>query len=992
MIDVSGVRFKKTGKIYYFDPRDIDTKIGDNVIVETSRGIEYGTVVIKKELKEEEILTELKPVLRIASPEDDLRQLDNRNDAREALIICENKCKEHKLNMKLIGCEYTFDRGKLLFYFTADGRIDFRELVRDLASIFRTRIELRQIGVRDEAKKIGGLGPCGRPCCCRAFLSEFSPVSIKMAKDQELSLNPTKISGLCGRLMCCLKYEQDGYECIFKKMPRLGEFVMTDRGEGTVIDKYTIQELVKIQFQNGEDIEVEIRDLDQIKRSGKMNKNFTQLNSSLKDEEVRESELKDLEEWPWFIKVYYFMKIKLLIQKIHSKIKLFFYKKLGNTDGAIEIGAFILAAVLTLASSYYLQDLLNNKYLGFLIAFAFIFSLVRIILYLLEFPIVYIKKIKSKNIILFSATSYASYKLIYDMPGMEEFTDLQNYLIIFLVSLLFFLFSKSLISLIKNKKISFFISFIISAMPMILILYFLFTPGFSKFEGKIENYKKGPESPEKYSVIEKDYQGGQVNLLPYVHYTGRTKKVRDKILGDQLIKTPIKGRIYLPDNNRENAIVFIFHGNHRATEKSHLGYDYLGRYLSKRGIGLVSVDMNILNGLDYFSLSDENDARAILGLENIKYILEESEFKNKIKKEIFLGGHSRGGEAASLACYFNDYGKNPEDATRKLDYNFKIKGLINLAATYGQYKPTNKNLALQNINYLVLHWTNDYDLDTFEELALYREIKNTDENLFKAAIYIGGANHGNFNTRWKDMDTDYIEGLYLEKSNLFKGEDQRKITSILIENFVNKSLNKDYDQNIFYDIEKSQTAYPEGIYYQMYSEGNEKILMDFEEDNNINTGSLKNSKIRYTGFTKIREKNYDLVEDHQETLLSLNFNEKGLLEFLPQENLKMENYFSIDLKKDKNIKISLNIRDNYGETGVISLEDYKKLKEPYKVQMTKIETLRDNYTYTSSLETVRVPMEDIKKKNPKINLDKIKYIDLIFEGNGNVEMYGVKIK
>ena len=178
----------------------------------------------------------------------------------------------------------------------------------------------------------------------------------------------------------------------------------------------------------------------------------------------------------------------------------------------------------------------------------------------------------------------------------------------------------------------------------------------------------------------------------------------------------------------------------------------------------------------------------------------------------------------------------------------------------------------------------------------------------------------------------------------------------------------------------------------MYSEGNEKILMDFEEDNNINTGSLKNSKIRYTGFTKIREKNYDLVEDHQETLLSLNFNEKGLLEFLPQENLKMENYFSIDLKKDKNIHLSLNIRDNYGETGVISLEDYKKLKEPYKVQMTKIETLRDNYTYTSSLETVRVPMEDIKKKNPKINLDKIKYIDLIFEGNGNVEMDGVKIK
>ncbi len=992
MIDVSGVRFKKTGKIYYFDPKDIETKIGDNVIVETARGIEYGKVVIKKELKEEEILTELKPVLRIANQEDDLRQLNNRNDAREALIVCENKCKEHKLDMKLIGCEYTFDRGKLLFYFTADGRIDFRELVRDLASVFRTRIELRQIGVRDEAKKIGGLGPCGRPCCCKAFLSEFSPVSIKMAKDQELSLNPTKISGLCGRLMCCLKYEQDGYECIFKKMPRLGEFVMTDRGEGTVIDKYTIQELVKIQFQNGEDTEIELRELDQIKRSGKMNKNFIQLSSSLKDEEVQESELKNLEEWPWFIKVYYFMKIKLLIQKIHSKIKIFFYKKLGNTDGAIEIGALILALTLTLACSYYLQDLLNNKYAGFLISFAFIFSLVRIILYLLEFPITYIKKIKSKNITLFLATNYASYKLIYEMPGMEEFTDPQNYLIIFLVSILFFLFSKSLISIIKNRKIEIFIGFIIFSMPMILIIYFLFTPGFSNFEGKIENYKKGPESPEQYKVIEKDYQGGQINLLPYVHYAKKTKKVRDKILGGQLEKAPIKGRIYLPDNKIKNPVLFIFHGNHRATEKSHLGYDYLGRYLSKRGIGLVSVDMNILNGLDNFSLSDENDARAILGLENIKYIIEESEFKNKIEKEIFLGGHSRGGEAATLACYFNNYGKNPEDQTKKIDYNFKIKGLINLAATYGQYDPTNKNLAPQNINYLVLHGTNDYDLDTFEELALYREIKNTDENLFKAAIYIGGANHGNFNTRWKDMDTDYIEGLYLEKSNLFKGEDQRKLTSILIENFVNKSLNKKYDQNIFYDIEKSQTAYPEGIYYQMYSEGNEKILMDFEEDNNINTGSLENSKIRYTGFTKIREKNNDLVEDHQETLLKLDCSKKGLLEILPGKNLKMKKYFSIEIKKDKNIKITLEIIDKNGEKSLVDLDQYKKLKEPYKVQKTKIETIKDDYTYTSSLETVKAPIEDIKKENPKIKLEEIKYIDLLFEGNGQAEIDGAKIK
>ncbi len=211
MIEIAGIRFKRTGKIYYFDPIDIDLKIGDYVIVETVRGLEFGAVELLKDIDEESIKGELKPVIRLASQEDKNINVENRNKAKEAIIICEQKVEEHGLDMKLISCEYTFDRSKLLFYFTADGRVDFRELVRDLASIFKTRIELRQIGVRDQAKFVGGLGCCGRPTCCSTFLSEFSPVSIKMAKDQNLSLNPTKISGICGRLMCCLKYEQDGY-------------------------------------------------------------------------------------------------------------------------------------------------------------------------------------------------------------------------------------------------------------------------------------------------------------------------------------------------------------------------------------------------------------------------------------------------------------------------------------------------------------------------------------------------------------------------------------------------------------------------------------------------------------------------------------------------------------------------------------------------------------------------------------------------------------
>ncbi|MET3616951.1 cell fate regulator YaaT (PSP1 superfamily) [Peptoniphilus olsenii] len=295
MIDVAGVRFKRTGKIYFFDPKDLSLKINDDVIVETVRGLEYGKVMLLKDIDEEDIKGELKPVIRVATFEDKNINIENRNSAREAIIICEQKVEEFDLDMKLISCEYTFDRSKLLFYFTADGRVDFRELVRELASIFRTRIELRQIGVRDEAKFIGGLASCGRCTCCSTFLSEFSPVSIKMAKDQNMSLNPTKISGLCGRLMCCLKYEQEGYECINKKIPRVGEIVITGKGKGTVVATYTIQELVKVLFEYEDQNEIEYYDLSDIKRTREFNKHFIQQSDYLNVEEYNEVDLVELE-------------------------------------------------------------------------------------------------------------------------------------------------------------------------------------------------------------------------------------------------------------------------------------------------------------------------------------------------------------------------------------------------------------------------------------------------------------------------------------------------------------------------------------------------------------------------------------------------------------------------------------------------------------------------------------------------------------------------
>lgn len=256
MITVVGVRFKKAGKIYYFDPHELNIEKDDYVVVETARGVEFGHVTVgPKKVTEEEIVPPLKKVIRVAEEQDIKIHQSNKEKAIEAFGICEEKIAEHGLGMKLIDVEYTFDNNKVIFYFTADGRVDFRELVKDLAAIFRTRIELRQIGVRDEAKMIGGLGPCGRTSCCTTFLGEFEPVSIKMAKDQSLSLNPAKISGLCGRLMCCLKYENEVYEKLLAKMPTIGTVVITPEGRGTVVEVFTIIEMVKVKVKLEDDSE-----------------------------------------------------------------------------------------------------------------------------------------------------------------------------------------------------------------------------------------------------------------------------------------------------------------------------------------------------------------------------------------------------------------------------------------------------------------------------------------------------------------------------------------------------------------------------------------------------------------------------------------------------------------------------------------------------------------------------------------------------------------
>lgn len=289
MIRVIGVRFRTAGKIYFFDPSDFEVIKGDHVIVETARGVEYGTVVCNpKDVEDDKVIQPLKPVIRIANERDDEQELLNKGKEKEAFNICLEKIKKHQLDMKLIDAEYTFDNNKVLFYFTADGRIDFRELVKDLAAVFKTRIELRQIGVRDETKIVGGIGICGRPLCCHSHLSEFIPVSIKMAKEQNLSLNPTKISGVCGRLMCCLKHEEETYEELNRRLPNVGDFVTTKDGlKGEVQSVNVLRQMVKVIVENNDEKEIHEYYVDDLRFKRKHKKEKIQLSVE---------ELKELEE------------------------------------------------------------------------------------------------------------------------------------------------------------------------------------------------------------------------------------------------------------------------------------------------------------------------------------------------------------------------------------------------------------------------------------------------------------------------------------------------------------------------------------------------------------------------------------------------------------------------------------------------------------------------------------------------------------------------
>ncbi|WP_245544047.1 alpha/beta hydrolase family protein, partial [Peptoniphilus timonensis] len=478
------------------------------------------------------------------------------------------------------------------------------------------------------------------------------------------------------------------------------------------------------------------------------------------------------------------------------------------------------------------------KPLAFLLIALLFYALYFILWQLLKIGFLLLKRVRARNLAIYAILIWGL-KYFYDECLYYVNIDYFEIIFIALAFLVLVTFSKSLVSFVKNKK-KLALLFLIPATAIIAgSVYFMVFPGFqSKEIYKMDLEKdKVAGKTEKYKVEVIDYQANPVDLTDFVNYSGNTKKIRDKFFGKGLNKTDVRGRIYAPKGLEKAPVLFVVHGNHRFTTKNYLGYDYLGHYLAKRGIVMVSVDMNMLNGFMKFGVGNENDARAILLLENMENIFKRNKIENSPlynrfdRNNIAIMGHSRGGEAAAIAYNFNELKFNPDNGKIPHKYDFNIKGIITVAPTYNQYKPSDKNIILRDVNYFTIAGTNDADVDGFEGMLMYDNVifSGVKDN-FKTALYLGYANHGNFNKLWGDFDCDPGEGLFLNRKELLDADDQREILSAYTLNFLENSFGKTYNREIFKEGPYKYSDLPETNYYTRYMDSDFVKLADFEED------------------------------------------------------------------------------------------------------------------------------------------------------------------
>ncbi len=684
------------------------------------------------------------------------------------------------------------------------------------------------------------------------------------------------------------------------------------------------------------------------------------------------------------------MKINNILIKIQAKIKLLAGKIFGRPSRGKVLLTSIMAIFISLNYYYYIADRGIYSPLALLGSAFITFLLLTIAFGILDKLILILSRMDRKNLIMFLSLYYIFYKLLEDLAEDAFLDDLYIYLFALVADLILIIFVKSLLGLFRNKKKLSILFLIPSGALIAFAVFFLITAGDNEElkNLKIDNSDKiSMDSKINFSSGSLDYElDKSVSLLSYVNYSGRTKKVRDFYFKRGLNKVPLRGRIWYPKGEENSPVVFMIHGNHRFTTENYLGYDYLGKYLARRGIAFVSVDENMLNGFSKFGLGNENDARAILLLENIKALLEESSNKNSQyyklfdKDNIVLAGHSRGGEAVAIAGVLNKLKLNP-DTGKEMNYNFNIKGIVSIAPTVDQYNPSGKDIKLKDINFLTVHGSHDKDVQGFSGMKIYDNTELTSPDKFKAAIYMGFANHGQFNELWGKWDSDPPESFFINTSALMAEEDQEEALSKILYAFLEDSFNIRNSRDFFKDTDKY--ALPDTVYFTRYSDGSFVPLVDYEDDFDLLTFNY--GSCSYQGFNKVKEDTVNIgSKELYNTALHLSYYNEADYELVFDDFLPTKDYLQFDLmvknENFDNIDMDVELRDSYGIASRVKLSDYKTLKAPVKVEHSKLQKFTDEYDYKSSFETIRIPLEDFGKE---INKSEIKYLDFIFKSGNN---------
>lgn len=672
----------------------------------------------------------------------------------------------------------------------------------------------------------------------------------------------------------------------------------------------------------------------------------------------------------------------LFIRKLKSKLKNFTMKHFGQTRKSIEISKIFLALVVSLYYSYYISDYYLS-YLPVFLLLSLIFYIAFTVLYFpLKFVVISIKKMEVYNIISIVVVFFAAEKIISDIPFIEKISDFSYYFITCLITLIIFVFGKAVLIFFNKKNISSFLFLFTSTIPVLVLVFFCIFKGFDEKEVLVTRFNEDRiKSEALYEVEEKFYEGEKINLSRYVSVSSKKKKIREKLFGHTLSNAPVRGVIYKPKNNLKKDVLFIVHGNHRATAKSHLGYKYLGEFLASRGICVVSIDMNYLNGFMKYGLSNENDARAMTLYENIKYIFNMKDNED-LNREVFLAGHSRGAEAVTILKAFSDLKRLPENGNSSLDIDLKIKGIISISGTYGQYMPSSKYLFLKNVNFLALHGTNDSDVTGFDQYLQYENLEN-DKDHFSSCVYIPYANHGNFNEIWGDYDLDFPDGLFFNIRGLLDGDIQREIVEVLSYNFIKASNGDEESKRFFYDFSSSKIYIPKLHYYQSFRDGSFSVISNFDEDYDIETATDPRFSVSFNGFSTIYEDAIKVGNTETTNGIYLKSKTNANLSFFSKEFVEGKNYISFDISKfEPEGEIKVDIIDYFGRKYTYNISEEKELFGKTKVERSKIEHFVDEKDYFSAPSTVKLDLNLAKRAG--VDIKKIRYIDFNFSKNNDV--------